>query len=160
MGEDRFVHQRISDAVEEDEDQQRRERQIVSDVLNAEGAPMPTPGRIVWYQTDGRNDLDYYLPAIVAVTRDSHPGDYPDGTPNSLVVPSSQTHVHLTVFTPGGFGSTYVDQSGEESEYQQETMPNLGRPKTFTPGSGTYVEHDVPFDPEGGRRSWRWPDRE
>lgn len=131
----------------------------MAEVLTSEGAAKPTVGRIVWYQTDGRNGLHYYLPAIVDVTRDSHPGDYPDGTPNSLAVPSSDTHVHLTVFTPGGFGSTYVDQDDQESEYDQENMPNLGRPKSFTPGSGTYTEHDVPFDPEGSPRSWRWPDR-
>lgn len=133
---------------------------IKSTVMEAERneqVQLPTPGRIVWYQTDGRNGLDYYLPAMVTVTRDSHPGDYPDGTPNSLAVPSSDTHAHLTVQTPGGFGSTYVDQDDQESEYQQDSMPNLGKPKTFTPGSGSYVEHDVPFDPDGSRRSWRWP---
>jgi hypothetical protein len=127
--------------------------------MSAKGA---TPGRIVWYQTDGRNDLDYFLPAIITVTRDSHPGDYPDGTPNSLPVPESSEHVHLTVFTPGGFGSTYTDQEGEESEYQQwdqDEMPNLGKPASFTPGSGSYVEHNVPYDPAGSRRSWRWPTR-
>lgn len=107
----------------------------------------PTPGRIVWYQTDGRNGLDYYLPAMVTVTRDSHPGDYPDGKPNSLPVPSSDLHVHLTVTTPGGFGSDYMTEEGGR------------RPERFVPGSGTYVEHDVPFDPDGGRRTWRWPEK-
>jgi hypothetical protein len=119
----------------------------------------PTPGRIVWYQTDGRNGLDYILPAIVTVTRRSHPGDYPDGKPNSLPVPTTPYHVHLTVFTPGGFGSTYV-VGDEESAYQQASMPNLGRPDSFTPGSGTYVEWDVPYDADGSLRSWRWPERE
>lgn len=104
---------------------------------------IPTPGRIVLYQTDGRNGLDYELPAIVTVTRDSHPGDYPDGKPNSLLVPTSKLHVHLTVFTPGGFGSTYV-ADGVESGYNQDGMPNLGRPDSFVPGSGSYVEYDVP----------------
>jgi len=134
--------------------------QIQGDILTQEGVAKPTPGRIVWYQTDGRNGLDYFLPAIVTVTEASHPGDYPDGTPNSLGVPSSPLHVHLTVFTPGGFGSSYVDQDDEVSEYQQDSMPNLGKPKSFVPGSGTYTEHDVAFDPNGGRRSWRWPERE
>lgn len=116
---------------------------------------LATPGRIVLYQTDGRNGLDYVLPAIVTVTEASHPGDYPDGKANSLPVPASDQHVHLTVFTPGGFGSTYVS-GGVQSEYEQESNPNLGRPDTFTPGSGSYVEWDVPHDPDGGRRTWRW----
>jgi hypothetical protein len=119
-------------------------------------ARTPTPGRVVLYQTDGRNGLDYVLPAVVTVSRDSHPGDYPDGQGNSLAVPITDQHVHLTVFTPGGFGSTYV-AGGVESEYEQESMPNLGRPDSFTPGSGTYVEWNVAYDPEGSRRSWRWP---
>lgn len=135
------------------------EEQIVTDILSDEGVTLPTPGRIVWYQTDGRNGLDYLLPAIVTVTQDSHPGDYPDGTPNSLPVPSSPTHVHLTVYTPGGFGSKYHTEEGEQgwSDYQRD---NLGRPSQFTPGSGTYTEWDVPYDPNGNRRSWRWPERE
>jgi hypothetical protein len=124
------------------------------------GVKRPTPGRIVWYQTDGRNGLDYILPAIVTVTRESHPGDYPDGVPNSLPIPTTEYHVHLTVFTPGGFGSTYVDHDDVESEYDQEAMPNLGRPKRFTPGSGTYTEWDVPYNPNGGCRTWRWPRHE
>jgi hypothetical protein len=122
----------------------------------------PTPGRVVLYTTDGRNELDYYLPALITVTQDSHPGDYPDGTPNSLEVPSHPSRVHLTVFTPGGFGSTYVSAEGEESEYSSGTdkdaLENLGRPAEFTPGSGTYVEHNVAYDAQGGRRTWRYPE--
>lgn len=118
-------------------------------------AVTPTPGRIVLYQTDGRNGLDYVLPAIVTVTQESHPGDYPDGKANSLTPPSSPTRVHLTVFTPGGFGSFY-DADGKVTGYQNEAE-NLGRPDSFVPGSGTYVEHDVPFDAAGSRGSWRWP---
>lgn len=146
------------DVIEEQLDQ--IERQIVADIMSDEGVALPQVGSDVWYQTDGRNGLDYYLPAKVSVTRDSHPGDYPDGTPNSLPVPTSRTHVHLTVFTPGGFGSIYKTEEGESgwSDYQQEDLDNLGRPASFAPGSGTYVEHDVPFDPRGTRRSWRWPE--
>ena len=126
--------------------------------MEAELVQIPTPGRIVWYQTDGRNDIDYFIPAIVTVTQSSHPGDYPDGKPNSLKVPSSELHVHLVAFTPGGFGSTYVS-GGETSEFQQESMPNLGKPESFKPGSGSYVELDVPYSAEPKRRSWRWPER-
>lgn len=134
------------------------EERMRAETLDGEGVVLPTPGRIIWYQTDGRNELDYILPAIVTVTKRSHPGDYPDGKANSLAVPSSDLHVHLTVFTPGGFGSTYVSD-GEESEYSQDDNPNLGRPDSFVPGSGTYTELDVPYDPVGSRRSWRWPEK-
>jgi hypothetical protein len=126
--------------------------------LDTDGNPIPKVGDLVIYQTDGRNDLDYHLPAIVSVTQDTHPGDYPDGSPNSLGVPSSPTHVHITVLTPGGFGSEYTSAEGETTRYSdtpQEELPNLGKPASFNPGSGTYVEQDVPFGPNNERRSWR-----
>ena len=128
----------------------------MAEELDASGLTKPTPGRIVWYQTDGRNGLDYILPAIVTMTVDSHAGDYPDGTPNSLATPSSAMHVHLTVFTPGGFGSTYGAVTWEQ--VQQEELANLGYGGNVIPGSGTYVERDVPYDADGSRRSWRWPE--
>lgn len=129
------------------------EKTMTSEVLQAEGIPLPTPGRIVWYQTDGRNGLDYILPAMVTVTRSSHPGDYPDGSTNPLPVPVDDLYVHLTILSPGGFG-TKID----EGEDDPESEDFVGA-KRLIPGSGSYVEHDVPFDPNGGRRSWRWPER-
>lgn len=59
--------------------------------------PKPTPGRIVHYQTDGRN-FDYYLPAIVVVTLDN----LVDEAAQLGLIPhlSSASHVHLWV--PGG----------------------------------------------------------
>ena len=140
------------------DDAERARRAIVVEELDASGLVKPTPGRIVWYQTDGRNDLDYILPAIVTMTKDTHAGDYPDGTPNGLAPPSSEMHVHLTVFTPGGFGSTYGDAVTWD-QVQQEELANLGYGGNVIPGSGTYVERDVPYDADGGRRSWRWPER-
>jgi hypothetical protein len=118
--------------------------------------PKPTPGRIVWYQTDGRNGLEYFLPAMVTVTKGSHPGDYPDGRSNPLPVPSSDLHVHLTVFTPGGFGTEVHVASGPLPQPDDEAYKDA---RKLVPGSGTYVEWDVPFDPNGSRRSWRWPER-
>lgn len=111
----------------------------------------PTIGRVVIYRTDGRNQgLTYDLPAIITVTRDSHPGDYPDGRANPLPVPSSDTHVHLTVLTPGGFGTKVGEQvPSDDAEF-------VGAP-SITPGSGSYVEWDVPFDADASPRSWRWP---
>lgn len=105
-------------------------------------------GRIVIYRTDGRNGLDYSLPAIINCTQDSHPGDYPDGSHNPLPVPESETHVHLTVFSPGGFGTT-VD--GRDPE---DTREFVGADR-IKPGSGTYVELNVPLG--HGPRTWSWP---
>lgn len=83
---------------------------------------LPTPGRIVWYQTDGRN-FDYYLPAVVTITVDNQniEGLNEAGIP----IVESPDEVHLRVFSPGE----------------------------------DYVEYGVPFDPDGGRRTWRWPER-
>ena len=117
-------------------------------------------GSIVIYRTDGRNGLSYDLPAIITCTSESHPGDYPDGAHNPLPVPDEGC-VHLTVFTPGGFG-TVVPLDGDEHGEK------VGNPDdedfidapTFIPGSGTYVEWNVPYvnnanDPIPPR-SWRW----
>lgn len=112
----------------------------------------PTIGRIVWYRTDGRNGLVYDLPAVITVTKDTHPGDYPDGRKNPLPVPDDG--VHLTVFTPGGFGTEVHKPSGplpqpDDADYKDSMI---------VPGSGSYVEWNVPFDPEASPRSWRWPE--
>lgn len=116
----------------------------------------PTIGRIVFYRTDGRNGLYYDLPAIITCTQETHPGDYPDGKNNPLPVPSSPTHVHLTVFSPGGFGTTvgagHIPRSTDEF---------IGA-YNMRPGSGTYVEHDVPMmdvndSGQSLARTWRWP---
>jgi hypothetical protein len=117
----------------------------------------PTIGRIVIYRTDGRNGISYDLPAMVNCTKDTHPGDYPNGQRNPLPVPESDMHVHLTVFTPGGFGSTVETTEGT----QNDSSAFVGA-TTFTPGSGSYVECNVPPCPEDvihaiPSRSWRWP---
>lgn len=127
----------------------------------------PMIGLSVYYRTDGRNGLVYDLPAIINCTQETHPGDYPDGSKNPLPVPSSPMHVHLTVFTPGGFGTKIMPQ--EENQWR---APHHDREfkqgVEMAPGSGTYVELDVPFfDPtvpdrskdnrDPNPRSWRWP---
>lgn len=154
----------------------------------------PTIGRIVWYRTDGRNGLAYDLPAIVTCTRTTHPGDYPCGWCGRTDVPKGEVcpalehsegdgprlcarpanplpvpdkgHVHLTVFTPGGVGSVVGtdDPVGDDSDY-------VGA-RSLSPGSGTYVEWNVPHSPahqpadcdadghdDITPRSWRWPTR-
>lgn len=118
----------------------------------------PTIGRIVIYRTDRRNGLTYDLPAIITCTFDSHPGDYPDGHSNPLPKPKDENHVHLTVFSPGGFGTT-IDNSDQPPVNDEEFKTAA----VMTPGSGTYVEHNVPMapldtdDPEKMKRTWRWP---
>ncbi len=117
-----------------------------------------TIGRIVIYRTDGRNGLIYDLPAIVTCTRETHPGDYPDGRGNPLPVPDDGC-VHLTVFTPGGFGTTVADAKPSSDE-------EFVGAASIQPGSGTYVEWNVPSNEslnadEGAvaPRTWRWPER-
>lgn len=121
---------------------------------------------LVIYRTDGRNGLVYDLPAIVTCTKESHPGDYPcevcggveeppvanakcvarghNRKQNPLPVPL-QGCVHITVFTPGGFGSR-VPSADDPSQANSEDF--LGA-DTFIPGSGTYVEWNVPV--------WQFP---
>lgn len=114
----------------------------------------PQIGDIVLYRTDGRNGLAYELPAIVTCVRNSHPGDYPDGRHNPCPVPSSVTHAHLTVFTPGGLGTEIVGPAGVKRP--QDDTEFVGA-SSMIPGSGTYVELDVPLCPDDDvvLRSWR-----
>lgn len=118
----------------------------------------PNIGCIVTYRTDGRNGMVYDLPAIVTCTADTHPGDYPDGKHNPLPVPEGDS-VHLTVFTPGGFGTTV----GFSPTVVPDDADFVGA-HSIKPGSGSYVEWSVPRstgsgDPLGSHvpeaRSWR-----
>lgn len=122
----------------------------------------PTIGRVVLYRTDGRNGLVYDLPAVVTCTRDTHPGDYPDGRRNPLPVPDEGC-VHLTVFTPGGYGTSVRDPEGVGRVADSSAFPDGTR---LVPGSGTYVEWNVPSVEQGdpkyviAPRTWRWPERD
>jgi hypothetical protein len=156
--------------------------------MNRKVPMKPTIGRIVWYRTDGRNGLEYDLPAIITCTQDTHPGDYivheprcaslldlaedddedpscdctPTTKSNPLPVPESDSHVHLTIFTPGGFGSEVTDVSGDLQHGDLGTGRAFVGAHSFTPGSGTYVEWNVPdgntyVNDTPKPRSWRWP---
>lgn len=134
----------------------------------------PTIGRIVIYRTDGRNGLAYDLPAMITCTRDTHPGDYPDGSHNPLPVPDEGC-VHLTVFSPGGYGSTVGWDPSDMARRQLAEAQIIEKPASedfvgatvLVPGSGTYVEWNVPYAgdadglaPDGiPQRTWRWPER-
>lgn len=112
----------------------------------------PRLGEVVIYRTDGRNGMSYDLPAIITCVRGTHPGDYPDGSKNPLPVPEDDFSVHLTVFTPGGFGTKiHVDEDPEDEDFVGAT--------TMKPGSGSYVEWNVPqhadYQKNIENRSWR-----
>lgn len=128
---------------------------VESDVLGP-----PPIGTIVLYRTDGRNGLVYDLPAIVTCTEASHPGDYPTGQTNPLPIPSG-TSVHLTVFTPGGVGTKVVTVTEEHAVAEDpgdDYQRFVGAP-AIKPGSGTYVELNVPMSSspeEPLNRTWRF----
>lgn len=114
-----------------------------------------TIGRIVTYRTDGRNGIEYDLPAIVNCTRDTHPGpQYPNGKLNPLMIPSSDEHVHLTVFTPGGFGSQVLGEDGLSIPGDDKEWVGATEMKS---GSGSYVELNVGYSANPQPRTWRWP---
>jgi hypothetical protein len=99
-------------------------REILANHIEHQSAvKVPTPGAIVWYQTDGRN-FDYYLPAIVNVTCDNQHVEGLEQAGIPILVLDSPLTVHLEVSSPGV----------------------------------NYKEYAVAYDPDGGRRTWRWPD--
>lgn len=135
----------------------------------------PKIGHSVIYRTDGRNGLVYDLHAVVNCTRDSHPGDYPDGQHNPLPVPDTRLHVHLTVSTPGGQGTQVVWSCHECNDAQRYDCPSCHGNAPFVrapaddtdfvgasrivPGSGTYVELNVGLADDHrapAPRTWRW----
>lgn len=136
-----------------------------AELIDVDGQDL-LPGRMVFYQTDGRNGLSYTLPAIVNCTRSSYPGDYPSGQPNPLERPGSvadqidsDSTVHLTVLTPGGVGAIAVmpdDGRGVIGHSREsESFPHAMR-LDVRQASGTYVEHHVPYDADGRPGTWRW----
>lgn len=75
-------------------------------ILDRDGREIPTPGSIVWYQTDERGGKSYYLPAIVSVTMANlNPQGVEEGGLEGL---DSRLHVHLNVQSPG---VSYVEQN-------------------------------------------------
>lgn len=97
----------------------------------------PVPGRMVRYQTDGRGGLNYFLPAIVTVTRRENlqregvdRGDIEDL--------DSDLHVHLTVFTPGAQG-VYTEQN---VPHDRDGSPRSWRWHWEGPG-GTYADEEI-----------------
>ncbi|MCA1799819.1 MAG: hypothetical protein LC650_00810 [Actinobacteria bacterium] len=64
------------------------------------GLGLVRPGRTVYYQNDGRGGFDYFVPAIISVTRvNLVRAAVEQGLLEDL---DSPLHVHLLVFGPGG----------------------------------------------------------
>lgn len=104
----------------------------------------PTLGRIVHYRSRTGN---YIMAAVVSATVETlfRPGVDAGNVPEI----TDETHVHLTVFTPGLAGR--VNPGTTEAQAADLT-------KRSTPAGGTYQEFDVEQDETGETPgSWRWP---
>ena len=108
----------------------------------------PTIGRIVIYRS---RTGDYDVPAIVAATQDSL--YQPNVEAGHIPALSSETHVHLVVFSPGPAGKR-ADATDFKVESEHGRSENAG---------GTYTEWDIPQTaPQGSEHApgtWRWPER-
>lgn len=104
----------------------------------------PTIGRIVHYRS---RTGTYTCPAMVTATTGTLFA--PNVEAGHIAGLSSDTHVHLTVFTPGkpGKRAAATDFLVESEHGRSE---NVG---------GLYQEFDIPFDPDGGPGTWSWPPR-
>ena len=104
----------------------------------------PTIGRIVVYRS---RTGDYDVPAIINATKASlNPKGVELGHVPDL---SSDTHVHLTVFTPGKPGMRR-DADDFKVESEHDRSENV---------AGCYQEWDIPFVDVGAHvlpGSWRW----
>lgn len=108
------------------------------------GAPSPTLCRMVVYRS---RTGDYEVPAVVNCTHDSiHPKGVELGHVPPLTEPGN---VHLTVFTPGKPGKR------RGAKDFKVTSPHPVSENV----AGSYQEWDIPYDPEGGPGTWRWPAR-
>lgn len=109
--------------------------------------------RMVEYRSRTGN---YTVPAVVNCTSDSI---YQPGVEHGFVPPlSALDNVHLTVFTPGKPGMRTSAADGTVTAGAE----NFVAPSPFPISenvSGCYQEWDIPYDPDGGPGTWRWPAR-
>jgi hypothetical protein len=109
----------------------------------------PTIGRIVHFRS---RTGKYTCAAIITATKDTlyQPGVDAGHVPDL----SSDTHVHLSVFTPG-------DSNIKRADAKDFVVPGKLPPQNSV--NGTYQEFDVPFtdalasNQEAG--TWMWPPR-
>lgn len=101
-------------------------------------------GRIVEYRSRTGN---YSVAAIVNCTVDSiyQPGVESGNVP-ALTSPD---RIHITVFTPGKPGMR-GDADNFVVASEEEVSENV---------AGCYQEWNIPYDPDGGPGTWRWPAR-
>lgn len=89
-------------------------------------------GRVVWYRSKTGT---YTCPATITATTDSL--YLPNVEAGHLLPLSSDTHVHLTVDTPG--------LQGHVSATTAQNHPELAKPDRLSvPAGGTYQEFDIP----------------
>lgn len=104
----------------------------------------PTIGRIVIYRSRTGN---YDCPAKATATRETlHRPNVEAGLIADL---SGDSHVHLTVFTPGKPG-----KRAAATDFKTES-PH-GRAEN---SGGLYQEWDIAHDDSAGPGTWRWPER-
>jgi hypothetical protein len=115
----------------------------------------PSIGRIVIYRS---RTGEYDVPAIINCTTDSlNPKGVEAGHIPAL---SSDTHVHLTVFSPGKPGLRLGAQN-----FVKESAATFGDEQVPVSEnvSGCYQEWDVAYDEvrdaEVPAGTWRWPER-
>lgn len=90
----------------------------------------------------------YDCAAIVATTSDSI--NQENVAAGYLPGLSSESHVHLVVFSAGKLGQgRTVTEAPFLIESPHGRSPNTG---------GTYQEWDISYDPEGGPGTWRLPE--
>lgn len=105
-------------------------------------AQAPSLGRVVIYRSRTGN---YSCPAMITAVQDSL--YRPNVEAGYIADLSSETHVHLSVFTPGKPGKR-ADATDFLTESPHGRSENAG---------GIYQEMDIAFDPEGGPGTWSWP---
>lgn len=111
-------------------------------------------GRTVIYRSRTGN---YSVPAIVNCTVDSI---YQPGVEHGFVPALSKVdNVHLTVLTPGKPGlRKLVEEVDGELPPGVEKFVNPSPHPVSENVAGCYQEWDIPYDPDGGPGTWKWPD--
>lgn len=92
----------------------------------------------------------YDCAAIIVATRSSL--NMENVAKGYIPMISEERNVHLVIFSAGKMGQ---GRSLAEAEKDFLVKSEHGASANV---SGTYQEWDIPFDPEGGPGTWRWPE--
>lgn len=110
----------------------------------------PTICRMVVYRS---RTGSYDVPAVINCTAETI---YPPGVDGGFVPAlTGPDHVHLTVFTPGKPG---MRQTAGKDAHTEDFQVVSAHPVSENV-AGCYQEWDIPYDPDGGAGTWRWPAR-